>query len=98
MAKRGGISGALAGGLTGAMIGGLSGGKKAALGALIGSGYGGVVGSGGGYIGTRLGLKGNKALRKRFEKFDEQNLKAVDLMRVSNGDMTKSEFKKKYYK
>ena len=87
-AKYGAIGGAIVGGMAGSLAG-----KK---GALIGAGLGAATSAAGSYAGTRLGVYGNKKLRKISGDLDTSTKQQVDIVKVADGRMTEEEFAKKW--
>lgn len=102
--KKAKIDAAVGGGLgagIGAIIGHGAGGKKgAALGSLLGAAGGAISTGVGSYVGGRLGTKAQHALRKSGGGgvYDDRIAREADRLAMLDGEMSKAEFKKKWYR
>lgn len=81
--------------IVGGAVGGLLGGKK---GALTGATAAGLIGAGNAYVSSKAGQSISRKLRKSSEGYRKSCEKASDKYKVSLGEMTKDEFRKKYGK
>ena len=80
--------------LAGAGIGAALGGKRGAkVGAAMGAGLGAASG-----VGATLGTAAVKGLRKVSSRYDKAARQRLDEIKVAEGEMTKKEYKDKWYK
>ena len=79
----------------GAVIGGTVGGiaTKSVKGALKGAAAGAAAGA----VGKGLGSVNNRILKKLSPNYETMSDRRLDKLKVANDEMTKKEFKKKYY-